>query len=276
MLKSAKKRSSTLTEEESPPENPIQSPSNKEKRKQKKHTKFKKNLHHGTIFLQKTIQCDESNPTRFICLLCKESFYSNRNFSGFFENLKGHLSNKQHEKTLDDAKLKASCQNAIRFLEKQEAENLSEGMEEEEKENEAQINSITSFKLRNEPLLKFELVAFLISNNLPFSLGEHLLELVQHLNEKFSPNTISKATINDHQISQIARNCIARTIQQKLFRQLEDSPYSISLDEASDKFGKGFLALSARYFSRKDANDPQTLFLGLIELEDSATGEILQ
>ena len=77
----------------------------------------------------------------------------------------------------------------------------------------------------------------------------------------------------DKQISFIAKSCISASIVENMFAALEDSPFSLSIDGGSDKFGKAYLAVSVRYFQHLKAVQPVTRLFGLLELNESSTGE---
>lgn len=68
---------------------------------------------------------------------------------------------------------------------------------------------------------------------------------------------------------------MANSIKEEIFSYLITSPFSISADEGSDKFGGAYLAISVRYFASENAISPQTKLLGLIEMGDSSKGEVL-
>lgn len=248
----------------------------KDLKSSKQHTNFKRIHHQGTPYLKRIIAKDQKNPSRFICLACQDKF--KRPQGGFCENLKVHLMNKKHEKTLTSETLKRENSEAVRHLERiQQETNTSQTMEEHE-EIRPRVLFIDTDKYSigsNEISLQFEIVRFLITQNLPFSLGAPLLQFIQRITNEFDETTLNNVRIYDKKISFIAKDCMARGIQEKYFAELENSPFSVSLDIGSDKSGKSFLGLSVHYFQSIDKNQPQTRFIGLIELEDSHTGQVI-
>ena len=56
---------------------------------------------------------------------------------------------------------------------------------------------------------------------------------------------------------------------------LKTSPFSISIDEGTDKMGESYLAISARCFTSTAQNSPEERFLGLFEVRTSSKGEDL-
>ena len=76
-------------------------------------------------------------------------------------------------------------------------------------------------------------------------------------------------------MSKIARYGLACSFSESKCASLETSPFSICVDEWNDKLGKEFLVIEAVDFEKETSNFPQTQFLGLIELGESSTGEVL-
>lgn len=257
-------------------------PNEGELKTQKKHTTFKVKTHQGTKFLKTYIVPAPQDKTRFNCKLCKERY--NKNYSGFCENLKVHLqNNSSHLKTLATDKLIKDNQNAIRYLEKQKESISPSRIMEEEEEEDAEKEADTNIKksrikdqnIPNSVLLKFEVARFIITHNLPFSFGKSLVEFIQYIANRFDLLTIEDTSVYNKQISHIAKNCVASTIKERYLSLLETSPFSLSIDEGTDKSGKSYLALSVRCFLESNNNEPEEKFLCLIKLEDSSTGEVL-
>ena len=80
----------------------------------------------------------------------------------------------------------------------------------------------------------------MISNNLAFSLGEKLLQLIKSTLATYDSATVQESTLYDKQISFIAKSCISAFIVGSMFAALEDSPFSLSIDGGSDKFGEPY------------------------------------
>lgn len=241
----------------------------------KQHTKFKESLHRGTEYLKGAIQSDPNNPTRFICIECQLNI--KKDYSGFCENLKGHLKHNQHKNLMKRLNKETECQGSINFLDRtdgsQEASTLSnEGVIDL---NPQPVQDVSFQRSQDSTKMKFEIVHFLMKHNLPFSRGPDILELVQSLVKGYTTETILDTKLYSSQMSHIAKDCIASPIQEKYFENLEVSPFSVSIDEGTDKFGLTYLALSARFFETHDSVKPTTRFLGLIEMDDSSTGQVL-
>ena len=103
--------------------------------------------------------------------------------------------------------------------------------------------------LYSELHLKFALSVFLVNNNLPFNLSSKLLTFLQDLLGSYDIGLLSRTKIDEHEVSQIARDGIAYEISENLRSKLEDSPFSICVDEGRDKSKKEFLAIGARFLA---------------------------
>ena len=247
-------------------------PMNNENQKNKGHTKFRSKIHQGTEYLSSTIEPHPTDEYRFVCVECKTAF--GRNYEGYCENLKGHLSNKQHSKTLKTMEDNYNVAVSIKHLDR--GENQSPVLAQEDMIGiVSAINDQELGKSNDQTRFKFDLVCFLITNNLPFNLSQSLLSFLQHLYHIYDSDMINKATINDNQVTNIATNCIGEVLSQKMLSELTNSPYSIALDLGSDKSGKHYLSMNVRYFKNDGNNETQTKFLGLIEIGESSEGEIL-
>ena len=266
-------RRRTKSKEEAKEEVEVQTETNKKNSKQ--HTAFRRSHHQGTPYLKKIVSRDGKDKCRFICLTCSEKF--KRTHGGFCENLKVHLLGKQHEKTLTTEISKRENIEAIKHLERIQEISSSKKIEEEDEEEKSieSINIIKNEFESTEASLQFEFVRFLIVQNLPFSLGTSLLQFMRRIADQYGYETLNNISIYDKKINFIAKDCMARGIQEKYFSELESSPFSISLDCGSDKSGKSFFGLSIYYFQSQDKNQPQTRLLALLELEESHTGKVI-
>ena len=246
-----------------------------EKRLSKPHTVFREKIQRGTPYLFKNIICHPENNLRFICLACKEA--KKKNYEGYCENLRIHLMNKAHEDTLKTEELKKECQQSIKFLERgtdvsQDLDVKDESDKEETKEG---ATSGMKSKSKDQVQLKFDIVSFLIMNNLPFNLANKLINYTKHLVNYYDLDTIESTKIYDQQVSKIASKCIGLELKESNLKLLDYSPFSISADECTDKAGKSFLALSARCFASNLENEPEDRLLALFELGESSSGKVL-
>ena len=53
------------------------------------------------------------------------------------------------------------------------------------------------------------------------------------------------------------------------------SPFSLSLDQSSDSYGKNYLAVCVKYLPENNLPEPKTKLLGIIQMGDSYTGEVI-
>ena len=177
----------------------------------KKHTIFRPSYHHGTQYLKKTIVQSQTDSTRFSCILCKEKY--KRECGGYFENLRVHLQSKNHLKSLKNETLTLENSQALDFLEKHQETGLPVRIEEEKIDEEslyAQRNPDLLKSIPDHVLLKFEMTRFLIKHNLPFTLGEHIINFFQYISNEFDQTTIGTTAIYPKQISHIAKNCLLK------------------------------------------------------------------
>ena len=291
--------------------NKKQTPSTKEKNRKfslskspptsiKYYSKFEPDIHQGTDYLMDYISQDPDNERRFICHLCSEN--KAKYASGYCNNLKDHLLTSQHQNLHKGQKELKQLQESVTFLQivtltslkkeskqdiMEEEEEILEHIRLEDQEKEEEKGETNTFyqiirdhvpknksQMRPSELkLKLEVLRFIVSNNLPFSLGSRCLDFLKVILNKYTPAVINNTKINNS-LATIAQQ-IGTSIQEEIFSQIEKSPFSISVDEASDKFGREYLALCVRYYQSEDLFEPTTSFLGLLELGTSYTGETL-
>ena len=90
-----------------------------------------------------------------------------------------------------------------------------------------QINTLVKeFEIR--------LFDFIVINNLSFLTGQRILDFIQ--NNITDINILKKASLNNHKISELARECFAPT-------KLSYTPFSILIDESSDNTKKKFCGI---------------------------------
>jgi len=243
--------------------------------KRKLHTTFKEKVHRGTGYLKKVIFADQGDSCRFICQACKDE--KKRSCSGYCENLRGHLLHKSHQETLKDEEGRKECIASIKFLERGEEASQSQEIQSEEEGNLTCLGRTEPNQddMLNEVHLKFSITCFLITNNLPFNLGPKLANFFKSTFETYDPSIISQVKLTDHQVNHIAVRHLSSEIKIKNALILESSPFSISIDEGTDKMGKTYIAISARCFSSPSDIEPEDRLLGLIEGGESATGEAI-
>ena len=75
----------------------------------------------------------------------------------------------------------------------------------------------------------------------------------------------------------IATRVIAKKFKGSLLNTLKESAFSLSLDEASDSFGKSYLGICAKYLKQyEDQPRIQTSYITLIELDETGkTGQAI-
>ena len=129
------------------------------------------------------------------------------------------------------------------------------------------------FKKDDKIAFRFQMAAFLMQNNLPFNLSEKLMEFIKGLLQLHSAEKIQSFTINRNHVSAIASECIGEYLQKKYLNILENTYFSIAIDEGSIKGNIEYLAINARFLENE--SEVTTKLIGLIEMGASSTGETL-
>ena len=86
-------------------------------------------------------------------------------------------------------------------------------------------------KSKEWPLLKKELVTFLVEQDLPYSLSEDLLKLVKSMP---GPDLLGQATLGRTKATNIARQALAPHFHEKLLESLKTNLFSVVIDETTD------------------------------------------
>jgi len=129
--------------------------------------------------------------------------------------------------------------------------------------------------------LKFTISKFIVQHRLPFALSDPLLELIKSISNRFPNSVLNNTTLSRITCAEIIRECICPSLKEEIIMNLTQSPYSLSLDETSDRFGSSYLAVMATYLpqitfdSTKGPTEPITKLASIIELEESHTGEAI-
>lgn len=170
---------------------------------------------------------------KFVCIVCQESFSC--------ESVYDHV--KMHENKLNELKNLEPSQQTI--------DNLS---------------IIDTQRQQYE----FQVTKFILSNNLPFSITEPLVELFKKLKENDLIRQCNFSKLDRTRARTIATECFSEEIQEKLEEIMDNNFFHLIIDEVSDGYGNGYLGISIRYLNN---NVPITQLYKLIKLEDNYTGE---
>jgi len=135
--------------------------------------------------------------------------------------------------------------------------------------------STNGVRIDKEIYFRFQIMSFILQNNLPFSSSRKIVDLIKEIIITHSFTKLQTYTMNKNHATKIARNCIAPYLKQKRLEDLNKSPFSIAVDEGTAKGNVTYLAISARYFANEEDVTTTTKLLGLIEMATSSTGETL-
>ena len=163
-------------------------------------------------------------------MACREA--EEPNFSGFYDNLPTHLNSDKHNGSIKSEHM-FEIEDACKAY----------------KELRATKGKDTILKANDPKLckLKMEYTAFLLQNELSFTLSTKLIEFNRRMIIEYTKEAVCQVTMSDKTASAIARNCLNKTYKEEVFSKIANHPFSISLDESSDQFGPTFLAVSVRY-----------------------------
>ena len=134
---------------------------------------------------------------------------------------------------------------------------------------------ISNFSMKNieRERFEFEIIKFVVGNNLSFSLIETLMSLFKTFQEEDLLRQVNFSKLDRKRGSIIANVYISDFIKKIIEMKMDTGFYHLIIDEVSDRFGKGYLGISVRFL---DENlKPSTKFYRLIKLEDDSSGEAL-
>ncbi len=108
-------------------------------------------------------------------------------------------------------------------------------------------NKIPNEKLSpdQETCLDSKFTNFILQNRLPFSTSESLVKFVQEIAETCEENLLSQYTCSRKKVTKEARK-ISASLKSDLFKQLKNSPFSLSIDESSNFYGQSYLLFSRK------------------------------
>ena len=134
---------------------------------------------------------------------------------------------------------------------------------------------ISNFSMKNNERerFEFEIIKFVVGNNLSFSLIETLMSLFKTFQEEDFSRQVNFPKLDRKRGSIIANIYMSDFIKRIIEMKMDTGFYHLIIDEVSDRFGKGYLGISVRFL---DENlKPSTKFYRLIKFEDDSSGEAL-
>ena len=220
-------------------------------KKEKAHSNFQEDIVKAHPYLSKfIIPSKVSNSKRFYCNLCGPKL---PNFKEpFWDNLKYHLKGAGHINLCSD---ETGRNDALKSLNRVKKSNKS-------KDQQKDI----------EKHLRFQFTAFVLQNAFSFSFVEDLVRFCKELFLKYDVEDLQSFSLSRKTASEITKKCIGGYLKEKVFKELEQFPFSLAVDESSDIFGDAYLAITVKMLKE---NSIQTKLISVIELSDSKTGKAL-
>ena len=123
--------------------------------------------------------------------------------------------------------------------------------------------------------LKMDISQFIVVQRFPYTLSAPLLNFVKKLLSKYSIGSLLDCSISRTTVSYIAKHCIGEVFKEDIYSELKCSPFSLSLDETSDKYGSSFLAICSKFLQKDNFLEPQTKLLCILPMDEGKTGKML-
>lgn len=225
-----------------------------------KYTKFNSGVINCHDHFNKYIKEDLNDEFRFICKACqpevsepKKTKESQNEKGLYYDNLHSHLQSKKHKTQVgeDAQEIPIALMELVKFRDKKK-------------------RTIPSKETLDS--MRVEMTAFLLQNQLAFSLAPDLITFIQHIVEVYGADAIHYLTLSDRTAGQIAKNTISKTYKNAIFDDLRNTVFSLSLDESCDKYGPTYLCTHARYIKEGSL---VTKLLSINEVKDDSTGHAL-
>jgi len=234
----------------------------------KHYTKWNESIYQIHPYFKQIIEGDPDNEYRVICKLCTNASTSKTPVGFFRKNLLDHLLTQSHRKYTDFKIDGQNLQEVVKFLRK------SEGKEEIQVKTEELSTESLLLTEEKEIELKLRICEFLIVHHLPFNASDSVVEFIQKINRDYHPQLIDNIKASPTTIRNMIHNNIRPSMKEILFRDLQNSPFSIIVDGASDKYGDNYLGVMVRFLLNEE-DKPVTRIFSLIELGIDSTGETL-
>lgn len=175
-------------------------------KKEKAHSNFQEDIVKAHPYLSKfIIPSKVSNSKRFYCNLCGPKL---PNFKEpFWDNLKYHLKGAGHINLCSD---ETGRNDALKSLNRVKKSNKS-------KDQQKDI----------EKHLRFQFTAFVLQNALSFSFVEDLVRFCKELFLKYDVEDLQSFSLSRKTASEITKKCIGGYLKEKVFKELEQFPFSL-------------------------------------------------
>lgn len=234
----------------------------------KNYTKWNESIYDQHPYFKQILEGDPQNEYRVICKLCTNASTSKKPVGFYRKNLLEHLVTQTHNKYTDSKTDGHNLQEIIKILKKSEEKEEYETLSDEKFAENLSLNEEKEIELR------LRLCEFLIRHHLPFNISDSIMEFVKAINQEYHPQLIENMKASPTTIRNTTHEHIGPSMKKILFKDLQNSPFSIIIDGASDKYGDNYLGVMVRYLL-KEEDKPVTKLFALIELGCDSTGETL-
>jgi len=213
----------------------------------------------------------------YFCKLC--DLRGSKHCKGQMKNIVGHFDSTTHKRFFGNDVLNTEIMNLIKEFRSKKYIESAETTANEEVSMEKPSRTAVQRKIRpksvNQTELLFSIAKFLVENRLPNSMAPKILKFIQDTSQDYEQKVIEECSISKAIATRIISHCIFATIKEDLLQSLQQSAYSILVDESTDAHGASFLAVCVKYISHKNIKTPVTKLLTIVELGESQTSETL-
>jgi hypothetical protein len=205
----------------------------------------------STIFslhprMREVIKEDPSDDLSFICLICERN--NSRFCGGLLKNKVNHYeTNKSHLSFMEKAGIKDLNDQILNAFKKKP---------EEAKDNTtSQLESMQDKEQSKK--LKMEITKFIITERLPYSISQSLCDFIKLIIQNFSREEILDLSVSRTTVSRIARYCFGDTLKKDILQKMRLSPFSLAIDESSDRFGSSYIAIYVKFLDSDSDSDSE-------------------
>ena len=225
---------------------------------------------------------NKKNKDKMDCVVCCES--GNTTYCSFLKShIIGHFESDRHVTAMKNKQL-----NNLLLLKKLNA--LKYGIEMNDGDNREMVSEgqdtkiqdvLTPAEKEGSIKLKFAIAKFIVDHQLPYTISSDIINLIQVVTSTYPEKSINTCTLDRNQTSRIIKEHICPTLRSEIIKHLDQSPFSISIDESTDIQGTSYLAVTANYLphiindDRISFKEPVTSLVSVIKLDDSHTGEAI-
>jgi len=224
--------------------------------------------------MKEIIQKDKDANSRFLCKICK--IHNSSLKSQNVRSLVSHFFSGNHSKHMKKENMGDILEEICKIFN----EDYNIPLNQETISSQPHSSSIrqegnVEKESNDDTWLKFELTKFIVSNRLPYSIIEKLLDLIKSLVLNYEQEVLLGCNASRKLVTDISRDCIGRSLQESILEDLITSPFSLMIDKGSDNYGKAFLTVCVKYLDKNNLKQPLTKLLSIIETGEKTTSEEL-